>query len=112
MSALTLVPSARHSLELSLEGGPKVVFGEAGGIALELGRRGPQGAPGTSGAGYVHTQGTAAATWVIAHNLGFRPSVAVTSVGGIEVEAEVAHITNTLLEVRFATPYAGQARLS
>lgn len=112
MSSLAFVPSVRHLLELSLDGGPSVAFGEGGGVVLELGRRGPQGAPGTSGAGYVHTQGTAVATWVIAHNLGYRPSVAVTSVGGIEVEAEVAHITNTLLEVRFATPYAGQARLS
>lgn len=101
-----------YSLALSLEGGQTLALDGSEPMVLELGRRGPQGAPGTSGAGYVHTQVTSLATWVIAHNLGYRPSVAVTSVGGIEVEAEVVHISSTLLEVRFATPYAGQARLS
>lgn len=101
-----------YALALSLEGGQTLALDGAEPMVLELGRRGPQGAPGTSGAGYVHTQVTSLATWVIAHNLGYRPSVAVTSVGGIEVEAEVVHISSTLLEVRFAAPYAGQARLS
>lgn len=109
---LTVEPRSL-TLEIRSEGRRGVLsVGARPTLALELARRGPQGAPGTSGAGYVHTQVTSLATWVIAHNLGYRPSVAVTSVGGIEVEAEVAHITNTLLEVRFATPYAGQARLS
>jgi hypothetical protein len=90
---------------IEIEGNPPLLII---GAALQ----GPPGIPGASGAGYVHTQGSPSATWTIAHNLGFRPSVSVSSVGGIEVFAEVAHISNTLLEVRFVLPFSGTARLS
>lgn len=112
MSSLELTPTVRHTLALTLEGGPVVVLGEATGIALEFARRGPQGPPGSAGVAFTHTQVSAAATWVVAHNLGFRPTVSIVSAGGIEVDAEVAHITSTLLEVRFGAPFAGTARLT
>ncbi len=112
MTTLDLVPTVRHSLELALEDGPTLVLGEPTGLALELGRRGPQGPPGSPGSAFTHTQAIASATWVVAHNLGFRPAVSVVSAGGIEVDAEVAHISLVLLEVRFGAPFAGTARLT
>ncbi len=92
---------------------PAVAQSLAGAIALPLqGPPGPQGPSGTSGAGYVYTQSVPSSTWTIAHNLGFYPSVTVASTGGVEVEAEVAHISTTLTEIRFLIPFTGTARLS
>lgn len=72
---------------------------------------GPQGPPGPPGGGsYQHTQSTPASTWVVNHNLGFRPDVTVFSPGGIEVEAEIAHISTTQTEIRFSAAATGSAR--
>ena len=71
---------------------------------------GPQG-PAGSGSAYIHTQGSAATTWTINHNLGFRPGVTVLSVGGMEVEAEVTHATVNQTLVNFVVATAGSARL-
>lgn len=59
---------------------------------------------------HVHTQGSALATWTVNHNLGRRPVVAVHSVGGVEVEAAVLHLSANQLQVMFAAPYAGSVR--
>ena len=40
---------------------------------------------------YHHSQGTAATTWVIPHNLGRYPAVTVLDSGGSEVEVSVLH---------------------
>lgn len=72
---------------------------------------GPQGPPGPPGGGsYQHTQSTPASTWVVNHNLGFRPDVSVFSPGGIEVEAEIAHVSTTQTEIRFSAAATGSAR--
>jgi hypothetical protein len=42
----------------------------------EQGPQGPPGPPGTS-LSYTHTQGSAASTWTVNHNLGFRPDVTI-----------------------------------
>lgn len=68
----------------------------------------PQTGPG--GASYVHTQGSAAATWTINHNLGFRPSVELFDAGGAEIEAEVIHASVNQTLVYLSTPTAGSAR--
>jgi hypothetical protein len=64
---------------------------------------------GGGGEPYVHNQAQAAAQWVVNHNRGYRPSsVAVLSVGGVEVDAAVTHVSVNQLTVDFAVPYAGQ----
>lgn len=75
------------------------------------GPTGPQGPPGAGGA-YVHTQAIAAAVWVVNHNLGFRPAVAVLSPGGLEVIADIVHITTNQTEIRFNSPASGTARFT
>lgn len=60
MSSLAFVPSVRHLLELSLDGGPSVAFDEGGGVVLELGRRGPQGPPGLAGGASIARQASTA----------------------------------------------------
>lgn len=74
---------------------------------------GPQGVPGLAGNGssLVHEQGSAAATWIISHNFGRRPTVSVYSASGDEVLTDVT-ATPTSVSVVFAQPTAGSAILS
>lgn len=78
----------------------------AGGI------QGPPGPAGAPGAGYVHSQPSADSVWIINHNLGIRPGVAVMDVGGNEVDATVLHMTENQTRIYFNTPMAGFARLT
>jgi hypothetical protein len=65
---------------------------------------------GGSVARYTHTQSAASALWTVNHNLGFIPSsVSVRTVGGVEVEAGVTHISINQLNIEFAVPFAGTA---
>lgn len=68
------------------------------------------GAPGASGLSHVHTQSTPALTWTINHNLGFKPAVSLLTVGGIEMFAEVVHVSSNQVTVLFVQPTAGIAR--
>lgn len=68
------------------------------------------GPPGDDGADietYVHTQASAASTWTVNHNLGRRPAASVRSAGGIEVIAQVLHVSDNQLQVIFAVPATG-----
>lgn len=62
--------------------------------------------------GYDFTQASASATWTIAHNLGYKPSVSAFSVGGVEMMASVTHLSTNTLQLDFNLPVAGSARLS
>lgn len=70
------------------------------------------GPPGTSGAGYTHTQPGAATTWTINHNLGVRPNVEIANTGGQKVNADVLHTSLNQVVISFVTPTAGTARLT
>lgn len=74
--------------------------------------QGPTGPSGAASSAYVHTQPSASDTWTIAHNLGFYPDVAVFTVGGVEVVAQVTHTSTLVTVVQFAAPMSGSARLS
>ncbi len=76
---------------------------------VELIHPGPQG---PASAFYVHNQPVAADTWLINHNLGFRPSVAVYDSGSQKVEADVSHPSVNTASIVFAVPIAGFARLN
>ena len=83
------------------------------GNALKIASPGPQGAKGDAGdlTAYIHTQGSAATTWTINHNRGYKPAVTIFSAGGLEIEAEVVHVSNNQVQVLFVTATAGSARL-
>lgn len=82
---------------------------------INSGPVGPPGPPGSNGAAiaYIHTQSVEASSWVINHNLGFRPNVTVeeAETGAIVWGAEIHH-SNNQLELQFNVPRAGEARLS
>lgn len=76
---------------------------------LTVGQQGPAGA---SAASYLHTQASASAAWTINHNLGFRPNVSVRNNGGMEVWAEVLHVSVNQALVSSDVPFAGTATCS
>ena len=73
---------------------------------------GPQGATGAAASSYIYTQSTPSATWTIAHNLGFKPSVELLNAGSQEIEGDVVHISYDVTMVYFTQSTAGFARLN
>jgi hypothetical protein len=59
---------------------------------------------------YVHNQTTPQSEWIVNHGLGYKPTVSVYTVGGVEMEAEIVHISDYQLRVRFGVPQTGYAR--
>ena len=71
---------------------------------------GPVG-PAGSGAGYNHTQTAALSIWTINHNLGYKPSVQIFTTGGLEMIAEIQHVSINQVTVTFNNAVTGTARL-
>jgi hypothetical protein len=65
---------------------------------------------GGGGAPFVHIQSAPATEWVVNHNLGYRPSVTVFTVGGVEMLAEVVHSTLNQFRVLHNVAVAGTAQ--
>lgn len=61
---------------------------------------------------YVHTQGIAASTWVITHNLGFYPNVTVIDSSGSEVEGDIVYTSSNVVTITFSAAFGGVAYLS
>jgi len=76
---------------------------------------GPAGPPGQSGQAisYEHTQVTPQASWVINHNLNYKPNVTVEEAGtGHEIMCAIIHHTTNQVELQFNQSRAGTAHLS
>lgn len=76
-----------------------------------MGIRGEKGADGAGAS--VHEQSfTDANPWVVNHNFGRKPTaVQVLTVGGVEILADVVHISDNQLQVSFAAPFTGSVRV-
>lgn len=72
------------------------------------GLAGPPGISGNAAAGYVHTQATPSQTWNVNHNLGFFPNVTILTPGGLEVEAQISHISVNQFICNFTLAQTGQ----
>ena len=66
-----------------------------------------QGAPT-----FIFTQGVAATTWNITHNLGKFPSVSVVNNNDIVINGEVTYIDNNNVQLNFSAGFAGKAYLN
>jgi hypothetical protein len=80
------------------------------------GATGPQGPQGTQGepglgAAYIHAQESAATTWTINHNLGYRPTVELYTAGGQEFDGAIEHTSLNQCVVTLNVARAGSARL-
>lgn len=73
------------------------------------GPKGDKGDTGQAGSIHEHYQTTASSTWVVNHNLGFRPAVTILSVGGAQMLAEVIHASLNQVLVYFDEPMTGLA---
>lgn len=61
---------------------------------------------------YVHVQSSAAASWVIDHNLPYMPNVSVVDSAGSQVEGSVVYTSGTRVTITFSAALAGKAYLS
>jgi hypothetical protein len=74
------------------------------------GAQGPAGSPGPAGGAiYTHTQSTPAAVWTVAHNLGRRPSIAVTDHLGNVLIADTQYLDANLAQITHSVPAIGYA---
>lgn len=61
---------------------------------------------------YEHTQGVSSDSWVITHNLGFKPNVTVVDSAGTIYEGEITYTNSNSLTVSFSAAFSGKAYLS
>lgn len=68
---------------------------------------GLQGPMGPAAPRFEFAQSTPSAMWNVNHNLGFRPNVEVLSVGGVQMLAEVIHLSVNQVQIFFDQATAG-----
>lgn len=66
----------------------------------------------TARVAYTHNQNAVSNSWVINHNLGFRPNVTVQDSAGTTYEGEIHHTSANSLTVSFSAAFSGKAYLS
>jgi hypothetical protein len=69
-------------------------------------------APEPQALAYEHTQGAVSNSWVITHNLGFKPNVTVVDSAGTIYEGEITYTNSNSLTVSFSQAFSGKAYLS
>lgn len=81
-------------------------------LAGPVGPIGPVGPAGPATGNYEHIQTVLSTSWVVNHDLGFKPNVSVFDTSGVSIEANVIYHTINQVEIQFLTPRAGTARFS
>ena len=61
---------------------------------------------------YEHIQNSVSSSWVITHNLGFKPNVTVVDSAGTIYEGEITYTNLNSLTVSFSQGFSGKAYLS
>jgi len=85
---------------------------EKQGPAGPMGPQGPAGPSGSgSGSGYIFTQSTPNATWMIPHNLGKYPNVCVFGTDGVQMLANVTNLDINVTQIDFSVAISGYAVL-
>lgn len=70
---------------------------------------GQPGPPGDGDLHYRHVQGVAASTWIVVHNLGKYPTVAIVDSGGSVVVGEIRYDSTSQCTLTFAFAFSGEA---
>lgn len=92
--------------------GPQGPAGDDGPAGAQ-GPAGPAGPAGADGGSYSHDQVLPSATWIVAHNLGYRPGgIVVIDSAGSQVEGQITHDSANQLTLTFSSAFAGAAYLS
>lgn len=73
---------------------------------------GPPGPAGADGAtlDFEHVQSDASTEWIVNHNLGVEPLVTVLTPGGVEMEANIVHVSVNQVRIYFASAQTGRVR--
>jgi hypothetical protein len=88
------------------------VPGPASVVPGPVGPPGPQGTPGSAPQAYVYEQAVPSATWVVTHNLGYRPNATVVDSAGTTVEGQITYDSSTQITLNFTSSFSGFAYLS
>jgi hypothetical protein len=73
---------------------------------------GIQGPAGVSGGSYTHEQNIPASTWVVNHNLGYKPNIRVKNSAGDYVIAYITDTNNNTSNIIFEAANSGEAYCS
>jgi len=82
------------------------------------GDKGDTGATGATGASnpsyysYSFEQQSNSTTWIVTHNLGYKPAVDIIDYGGNNIEADITHTSNLSLTITLNPGSSGYAYLS
>ena len=79
---------------------------------VDVAKQGPQGIPGTDGVdggSYYHSQIAVSTTWVVVHNLGYRPNITTFNSANTQVEGEVVHDSVNQMTISFTSAFSGYA---
>lgn len=66
-----------------------------------------KGDTGDAASQFIHTQAVASDTWTVNHNKGYRPNALVYSIGWVEIETVVVHVSENQLVIHLNTPQTG-----
>jgi hypothetical protein len=69
---------------------------------------GIQGPAGGQIPPYLYIQSEPAILWLVNHNFGWYPLVSIFTPGGVEVTAEVRHVSTNQFSVSFSSPQTGR----
>ena len=72
----------------------------------------PISSSGGSGSTYIHTQGEAAAVWIIEHNLEKYPSVTIVTSAGTVVVGDIMYNNENIITITFNGAFKGKAYLN
>jgi hypothetical protein len=107
------VSSGRYDFIELAETEPDLGIPESSGYLLGSNTDGTRGWVNlTTRVAYEYVQGAPSDTWVIAHNLGFKPNVTVVDSAGTIYEGEITYTNTVSLTVTFSSAFSGKAYLS
>ena len=98
--------------QITVESGTPVVSIESPPNTITVTASGPPGPPGAAGSSMAFTQNSPQATWVIAHNMNFYPSVTIIDGLGNVVLAPISYLSSNTVQIAFSRPFSGTAYLS
>lgn len=109
------VPGIESGIVIAIEEGLyDPVIGQVVSVRGPQGFKGDKGDKGDTGdpsLAFLYTQPTPSLSWVIVHNLGYKPLISVFSPGGLIVECSPLHDNDNQITIVFNIPFAGSARL-
>ncbi len=92
------------------EGECLVIRRSSGAFTIMAGQRGSKGRDGSGASStFIYEKPLAATVWTVPHNLDRRPSVTVVGTDDQVVTADVGYVDDNIIQITFASPFAGKA---